>query len=379
MIRNTPLTIVADQTLPECDRLFGAFGRVITLPGDAISQASLLKADVLLIRSRTRVNESLLAQTPVQFVGSGVAGVDHIDESYLKARGISLVSAPGCNADAVAEYIIAALWHHYQRNVSEIFSKTLAIVGVGHVGQAVLKKAQALRIHCLKNDPPRARNEQQQGFVDLATCLRTADILSLHTPLTTLGPDATFHLLNAPRLAMFKPNAILINAARGDVIDESGLPQRSDLRLLFDCWHNEPDITPSILAATQLATPHIAGYSTEANLRGSYMLYQALCTHFNVSPSYSYDELLPPEPKPIVVNSPPRTFSELLREILVQTTPLAALDTTLRRAGSPLPSVFKALRGACQHRREWSAYRISRSLVPEDQQQILLALGFKLV
>ena len=379
MIRNTPLTIVADQTLPECDRLFGAFGRVITLPGDAISQASLLKADVLLIRSRTRVNESLLAQTPVRFVGSGVAGVDHIDESYLKARGISLVSAPGCNADAVAEYIIAALWHHYQRNVSEIFSKTLAIVGVGHVGQAVLKKAQALRIHCLKNDPPRARNEQQQGFVDLATCLRTADILSLHTPLTTLGPDATFHLLNAPRLAMFKPNAILINAARGDVIDESCLPQRSDLRLLFDCWHNEPDITPSILSATQLATPHIAGYSTEANLRGSYVLYQALCTHFNVSPSYRYDELLPPEPIPVLVNSPPRTFSELLREILVQTTPLAALDARLRHAGSPLPSVFKALRGACQHRREWSAYRSSRSLVPEDQQQILSALGFKLV
>lgn len=376
---NTPLTIVVDQSLPECDRLFSPFGRVIALPSDAISRQSLLKADVLLVRSRTRVNEALLAQTPVKFVGSGVAGLDHLDESYLTSRGIPWVSAPGCNANAVAEYIIAALWHQYQHNLSEIFSKTLAIVGVGHVGRAVFKKAQALGIHCLLNDPPRARREGQQGFVDLETCLRTADVLTLHTPLTTTGMDATFHLLRAQQLALFKPNAVLINAARGDVIDESGLTQRSDLRLLFDCWHNEPDITPSILSATQLATPHIAGYSAEANLRGSYVLYQALCAHVNVSPSLRYEDLLPPEPKPIAVNSSPQAFSELLRDVLAQTTPLAALDSTLRHAGSTTPSVFKTLRSACQHRREWPAYRISPSLVPEDKHQVLLALGFKLI
>jgi erythronate-4-phosphate dehydrogenase len=163
------------------------------------------------------------------------------------------------------------------------------------------------------------------------------------------------------------------------VINETCLPTRPDLKLIVDCWHNEPHITPATLAAAQLATPHIAGYSAEANLRGSFVLYQALCAHFGRPETFRYDDLLPPAPAALRLPNPQRPLHALLRDLLFQTTPLAHLDRALRTAAGDTSTVFKQLRSTCQHRREWSAYRVSRDGITEAVQQTLSALGFRFI
>ncbi len=252
------------------DEFFGHLGSITYLPGRRISAADVADADMLLVRSVTRVDRELLKGSSVAFVGSATIGTDHVDQVYLDQRGIRFAHAPGCNANAVVQYDLSVL-----SNLQPDWQQcTLGIVGCGNVGSRVYRTLKSLGVKCRVYDPFLSA-EQIPDSMDFQSVL-AADIICVHTPLTTEGPFPTKYLFNAEVLAGLSENTLLINAGRGAVIDNGALLQRlksgSKLRVALDVWESEPNINPELLERVLLATPHIAGYSREGKIRGTEML-----------------------------------------------------------------------------------------------------------
>lgn len=297
-------TIIIDDAVPYAEAIFSHLGKVITLPGKSIDAQTVQNADSLIVRSRTQVNKDLLKNSKITFVGSTVVGLDHIDQEYLKNQNIEFYSAQGCNANSVAEYIITALYELAEKFNFTLTNKTLGIIGVGNVGQKVYNKAKQLGITCLLNDPPKI--EQQPGlvdsdnYVDLETCL-TADIITVHTPLTKTGKYPSYNLISAEKLTKIKPNQIIINAARGGVINEEAWINTPTLANIIDCWDNEPNINEQLYKTAFLATPHVAGHSLEAKVAGSSMVYHELCKYWSTEPQTDWQNKLPENPKLISI------------------------------------------------------------------------------
>ena len=284
------MKLMVDDAVWGFNKIFSEFGEVVTLPGRDISRESLLDCDMLIVRSRTQVNQELLEGTKISFVGSTVAGLDHIDESYLYKNNIVFSSAQGCNANAVAEYVISALAnlaHDYCFNLTE---KSLGIIGVGNVGRRLNFKARQLGMTTLLNDPPREEKEGADGYVSLENAL-SADIVSFHTPLTNNGPYPTHNLLGSQNFNLITEDTILINAARGGIIDEAIWETINTKANIIDCWENEPSINRTLQKSAYWSTPHIAGHSIDAKFMGSFMIYKELCK-FTQKPMNSKVETL---------------------------------------------------------------------------------------
>ncbi|MGY3903938.1 4-phosphoerythronate dehydrogenase [Aeromonas lusitana] len=291
------MKIVVDENMPHACELFAEFGEVVPLPGRQISAADLQDADVLLVRSVTRVDANLLASCPrLAFVGTATIGTDHIDKTLLATRGIPFFSAPGCNKYSVGDYVLSALLVLAERHELALSEMSLAVIGAGNTGECVAGKAEALGMKVLRCDPPLARELGAKDFVDYQTALG-ADIVSFHVPLTRSGLDATFHLLDAEQIAARPAGQFLINASRGEVWDNRALLARQQgdkpLRLVMDVWEGEPDPLKALVPYTELATPHIAGYSLEGKARGTWMLYQTLCQQLGRTPRQDLQSLLP--------------------------------------------------------------------------------------
>nr|WP_243663590.1 4-phosphoerythronate dehydrogenase [Rhodothermus marinus] len=232
-----PLRIVADENIPFAREAFRGFGVVRPLPADQITPATVRNCDVLLVRSVTRVDAALLEGSRVQFVGSATSGIDHVDLAYLQKRGIAFAYAPGANADAVVEYVLAALLElAVRRNVS-LRGRVVGIVGCGHIGGRLARRLPALGLEVLCCDPPLAEQTGRTDFVSLETILAEADIVTLHVPLTRTGPHATYHLIDAAALARLRPSAWLLNTSRGAVVDGRALleARRQGVRRR-SCW-----------------------------------------------------------------------------------------------------------------------------------------------
>ena len=284
------MKLMVDDAVWGFNKIFSEFGEVVTLPGRDISRESLLDCDMLIVRSRTQVNQELLEGTQISFVGSTVAGLDHIDESYLYKNNIAFFSAQGCNANAVAEYVISALAnlaHDYCFNLTE---KSLGIIGVGNVGRRLDFKARQLGMTTLLNDPPREEKEDADGYVSLEKAL-SADIVTFHTPLTKNVPYPTHNLLGSQNFNLITEDTILINAARGGVIDETIWETINTKANIIDCWENEPSINRTLQKSAYWSTPHIAGHSIDAKFMGSFMIYKELCK-FTQKPMNSEVETL---------------------------------------------------------------------------------------
>jgi erythronate-4-phosphate dehydrogenase len=304
------MKLMIDDAVWGFKEIFSDFGEIITLPGREIDRQSLLDCEILIVRSRTKVNKELLEGTKVQFVGSTVAGLDHIDEAYLQANNITFASAQGCNANAVAEYVISALANLANDYSFDLSSKTLGIIGVGNVGSSLDFKAKQLGITTLLNDPPRQEIEGNEEFFDLNTVL-SADILTFHTPLTISGSHPTHNLLGSHNFNLITEDTIVINAARGGVIDEDLWENTITKANVIDCWVDEPNINSRLKNSAYWATPHIAGHSIDAKFMGSYMIYMDLCS-FTKSPLKSEVEHLI---NPVTVNIKENTLHETLNEI----------------------------------------------------------------
>jgi len=290
------MRIVADENIPYATEAFGSLGDVIPLPGRKIDPASIVDAEILLVRSITEVNASLLEGSRVRFVGTATIGTDHVDEEYLHSRGIAFASAPGSNANSVAEYVVAALLTTARRKNFPLKGKTIGVIGVGNCGSRVAKKAEALGMRVLLNDPPLWRQTGNKRFRPLEE-LFSADILTLHVPLTYEGIDATYHLVDEAFLSKLRPECILMNTSRGPVVDNLALATALGSGKIggavLDVWENEPVIDIGLLDRVNLATSHIAGYSLDGKANATAMMYRAACRFFGAEAKWELASVLP--------------------------------------------------------------------------------------
>jgi len=290
--------ILADQNIPQVEAAFRDLGEVELMPGREIERAHLQDCRCLITRTVTRVDAALLQDTPVEFVGTATIGTDHIDLDYLADSGIGFSNAAGCNAESAAEYVISGLFALSRRKDFDPLQMRAGIIGLGNVGSRLRQKLDTLGIECLVCDPPLQNSGQSsQALVDLDTILRECNLISLHVPLTHGGMHPTFHLLSAKRLQSLRQGCVLINAARGEVVDNHALlellTRRDDLHVFLDTWENEPLVSRGLLRRVDLATPHIAGYSVEGRLRGTQMVLDAAARHFKLSPRWHMSQQLP--------------------------------------------------------------------------------------
>ena len=268
------MKIVVENRIPYIQGVLETVADVVYLPASDITAESVRDADVLLVRTRTQCDASLLAGSRVRFIGSATIGTDHIDLAWCHDNGITVCNAPGCNAPAVAQWVFSAIGQWMQsHDINNPQGLTLGVIGVGHVGSIVARWGKQLGFKVLPNDPPLGIG------CTLDHLLGQSDIITLHTPLTHDGQWPTWHLIGEAQLRQMEPCRLLLNAARGGVLDEEALGDwLGDLAI--DCWENEPSLNPAVLQRALVATPHIAGYSAEGKHRGTAMIIEALNRHY---------------------------------------------------------------------------------------------------
>jgi len=375
----TDLKIVADENIPHVQAAFAHLGSVTLIPGRSITPSHVKDADLLLVRSVTAVGRGLVHGSRVQFVGSATIGLDHVDLAYLRERGIGFAYAPGSNANSVAEYVIAAILTLHPNSVAGL---TLGIIGLGRIGNLVQTKADALGIKVLANDPPLERSGRT-GLVSLEKLLQNSDIVTCHVPLITEGSDATHHLLNQRTLGMLGPAAVLINTARGPVVDNAALLEALNKGGLggavLDVWEGEPCPEPALIRAVAIGTPHIAGYSLDGKIKGTQMLYEAACAQFQRAPHWAPSGLSMERGQRVIIDAN-RPLLEIVR-VLVQGAYDIRRDDAACRIIADLSTAersqaFDRLRATYPARWEFHNVRLLLSDASSDHTQPLTRLGF---
>lgn len=291
------IKIVIEKNVPYLDNVWPEGVTVVRKAAADITPELMRDVDALITRTRTRCDASLLKDSACRFIGTATIGTDHIDLPYCKSRGIKVVNAPGCNAPAVAQYVMTAVLDRFP----DPADKTIGIVGVGHVGSIVEKWARSLGMNVLLCDPPRAEREESGYFTSLEHIARDSDVITFHTPLTDKPtPYPTRRLCDRNMVEKMKQSPLVINAARGGVTDTDALLYglRTGLisDIVIDCWEGEPEINRELLQLAHIATPHIAGYSRQGKERASATVARALCQYFGLGEPHL--AFIPPAPAP---------------------------------------------------------------------------------
>ncbi len=372
-----PLRIVADENIPLAEEAFGTLGTVERRPGRALRPADVRSADAVLVRSVTPVDAALLEGSHVRFVGSATIGTDHVDEGHLKERGIAFAHAPGSNADSVADYVVAALLHAAAGRGTALRGQTVGVVGCGNIGGRLARRLAALGLRVLLSDPPleeeaEAANRAHE-FHPLSVPLEKADVLTLHVPLLRQGPHATHHLIGERALRRMRPGAWLVNTSRGAVVDNAALlaaleEERIGAAML-DVWEDEPTPDARLVRRAAVATPHIAGYAYDGKVRGTAMLYAALCDFLDVEPTWDPEAALAPG-EPFALNAPDDGLGETewLHVLTRQMYDIAEDDARLRATLDAPPdergALFSRLRKEYPRRREFARFSLDEAAVP---------------
>ncbi|MFH1760890.1 MAG: 4-phosphoerythronate dehydrogenase PdxB [bacterium] len=379
------MKIVADENIPLVREVFGQLGDISTVNGRKINSAQLKHADLLLVRSVTKVNNELLKDSSVSFVGTATIGTDHIDIEYLKNRHIEFASAPGSNANSVGEYIITALLVIAQKKSFKLKDKTIGIIGAGNTGSSVEQKSRALGMKVFLNDPPLKRATGNPKYLELNQLL-SCDIITCHVPLNKNGKDKTYHLADEIFFKSLRRGVIFINASRGAVADNSALLEYIKNGHLGGCvldvWENEPQISNELLKAVDIGTPHIAGYSYDGKVKGTEMLYNSACSFFNKPIIWNPKEFMPEAPCPAVLidntHEPPQA---LLHASAVKVYNITE-DYELLCKGLEMPSeeqasYFDKLRKEYPKRREFHNTEVKLRKNCDNLGKMLKGLGFK--
>ena len=365
---------VIDDVIPHTAALRALMGDVTILPGRDITSDTICDADILLVRSITPVNESLLAGSSVRFVGTATAGVDHFDIEAIERLGISWSAAPGSNAVSVVEYVFCALatsrW--FERVVSGC---PVGLVGLGQVGERLARRLSHLGGQVLAYDPLRADWPDDIRQAGLEEILRQP-VISLHANLHDQGADASRGLLDADgaeqmvdALSKREDGGLFINAGRGDLMTLEALSRliESPWTVILDTWPGEPSLCADLLSRCDWVSPHIAGHSIKARENGSDLLAAAVARWAGVEAPDS------PEPmdregfvSSIETMSTERgaAGSEATRwvtEFLCQHSILPREDARLREAGKAgLSSIeFDHLRKSYQQPAEWTGQHVT--------------------
>ncbi len=377
------MILAVDEAIPYGRQAFAGLGEIRAFSGRRVQAAEIKEADALVVRSITRVDSSLLEGSSVRFVGTATIGTDHLDEAYLKARRIHYTNASGSNANSVSEYITAALLVMAQRNEWNLSRKSIAIVGVGHVGSRVLEKVRALGMRVLLCDPPLRESTGDQRYLSLADVL-PADILTFHVPLTRNGPYPTYHMADRALLDRMSPGQYLMNAARGSIFVGDALKAKLVQGQLegsvLDVWEGEPRIDYSLLDLVDIGSPHIAGYSLDGKVRGTEMIVEELCRHFGIPFRWDSQGIYP---KPVRIRPAPGTGGQdAVRSLVLQAYNILRDDSNLRALKSLAPEEAKA--GFDRQRNEYPLRPEFRHYVVElpdalsELAPILRGLGFEI-
>ncbi|MFO7870553.1 MAG: 4-phosphoerythronate dehydrogenase [Kiritimatiellia bacterium] len=381
------IRIVCSAGMPLAAEAFGTLGEVTVLEGRNISREDLKSADILAIRSTTRVDRALLEGTPVKFAGTATIGCDHMDTAYLHGSGIRWCHSPGCNANSVSEYVAAALLCLGRKFGRSLSGCTMGIIGVGNVGSLVADKVRALGMRLILNDPPRqraGRTEGNENFTDLNTLLKESDIVSMHVPLTRDGTDATWHMADAGFFSRMKTNSFFLNSARGSVVETDSLLEAmsrgAPAAAVIDTWEGEPHIRRDLLETADVATPHIAGYSYDGKVNGTVMVYIQACKFLGVEPEWSPEPFLPEPAVPEIEITGKLPSAEngmaretFLREVVGRIYDIESDDRLLRESSAGnIGERFDRLRRNYPVRRE---FQFTRLLLPETDHPSALAAG----
>lgn len=357
------MRIVVDENMLGAETLFAPYAEVIRGHGRRFKPDALRDIDAFLVRSVTSVNAHLLSQANrLTFVGSATIGTDHVDEVYLNQRQIDFAYAPGCNATAVGEYVLIALLTLVSKTNIPLTARTFGVIGAGHTGQAVAQRLLALGLNVYVCDPWVQIKDPALMQVSLTQLIQACDVISLHVPLTMVGSYATYHLFDAALLDTLKPNTWLINCARGAVVQSAAVlawqNKHPDAKLILDVWEHEPTPSLDLLAAAAIATPHIAGYSVEGKLRGTWQLYQALALKQGW-PLVPFSQLLRESQVAIqdTVSLPTVPNSASLLSLCNRVYNLSKQDALFREMIKQIDG-FDTMRQQHRNRRELSAVRI---------------------
>ena len=374
------MKIVADDKIPFLKGILEPFAEVVYLPGKQIDNKILKDADALLIRTRTKCTESLLKGTKVRFIGTATIGFDHFDTKFCAKNGIYWTNAPGCNSTSVQQYLAAALLKMAFEFRFRLKDKTIGIVGVGNVGSKVEKLAHLLGMNVLLNDPPRARKEGKKNFVNLRTVLNESDIITLHVPLNVVGEDCTWYLFNDMSFKKVKKGTWFINTSRGEVAETGPLIKAMESGKLggavIDVWENEPDIDMRLMSGTFLATPHIAGYSTDGKANGTSIIVNALSGYYDLPLKDWYPPEIPEaEDQVISISEAGKTSEDVLVEAVSRTYNIDQDNINLRFS----PADFEKLRNDYRIRREFPAYTVKLNGGTRQSREMLQQLGFNLI
>lgn len=373
------LKVIADDKIPFLRDALEPFLDIEYMPGASISNEAVRKADALIIRTRTKCNESLLEGSAVKFIATATIGYDHIDTEYCKKKGISWTNAPGCNSGSVMQYVASAILSWARGKEIDLTERVIGIVGVGNVGQKILKLSEMLDMHIVLNDPPRVREEGLCGFLSLEGVLREADILTLHVPLSKEGVDKTWHLADEKFFRNLNHDTLFVNTSRGEVADtlslKAALENNHPSAAVLDVWEHEPEIDTGLLEKCYIGTPHIAGYSVDGKANGTRMSVQALSRFFELG----IDEWEPsglPEPEDPVLycDGSGKSFQEILTELVLQTYDVREEIKWLREDVTK----FEQYRGSYPPRREFPAYRVVTKNMDDNSLRKLRRLGFKI-
>lgn len=373
------MKIVIDNKIPFIRGVFEPFADVVYLPGRETTAEVVKDADALITRTRTICNESLLKGSSVKVIATATIGYDHIDTAWCERNGIFWTNAPGCNSWSVKQYIASTLVTLAARYGLELDKMTLGVIGVGNVGSKVAEAAGILGMKVLLNDPPRARREGGDAFVGLDELLSQADIITVHVPLEKEGPDATWHLFDAARIATLRPTQILINSSRGPVVDNQALKAAllgGRLKAaVLDVWEGEPAIDTELMSMLAVATPHIAGYSADGKANGTSMSVRAVARALDIEALKGWSASGIPAPVQALrftIDCSGKTTQQVLTEAILYTYRVEE-DSDLLKAD---PSLFEKLRGDYRIRREPTAFSIKLANYSEEQKQKLALMGF---
>lgn len=384
------MKIYYDSNMPYVEQFFSEFGEIIPFNGRDVDAKTVSDADVLLVRSITEVNQQLLAENQgLTFVGTATIGKNHIDADYLARRNIPFFAAPGCNANAVSEYVLSALFTLAEKYQFNLLDKRIGIVGGGNTGTAVAQKLKALGV-TIKITDPHLDSHHYAELVDVETLRSWADILCFHVPLIKSGEHPTWHLMAAETLATLRPEQMLINACRGEVFDNQALlawkKAGAPNPVVLDVWENEPHILDALIDHVDIATVHIAGHSVLGKAKGTQILYERFCETIQVTPKYTLEQFIPNDDfhsvtiNPIVIGKETtntlkfnlNVIQKLMRLVYDVRRDDAILRTCIKQKG------FDTLRKQYPVRYECNLMTIqSLTSLPERLAHTLQEIGFK--
>ena len=368
------MRIIADANMCDVSTVFSHLGEVEELNGRDIGRAELANADILLVRSVTRVNAALLRGTPVKFVGTATSGFDHVDRAGLEQLGVQFAYAPGSNANSVVEYVLSAIACCDDRLERLLDGGRVGIIGYGVIGRRLHQRLQALGMQCVAYDP--WLEQSAHPVLGELDAVLACDVISIHAELTRQEPYPSWHLLDARALAQISPDSLLISAGRGAVVDNQALLQRqcgvAPFTAVLDVWEGEPELDAKLLPFCQFATPHIAGYSHDGKQLATRMLHAAACAALSL-PVNGFDANVQAIERPQLRVPDSLTGAVLIRWLQAQSYDIKKDDQRMR---SELDQGFDRLRRLYPMRRELGAFAVENfaTLAPEVQ-SVCRAMG----